>query len=311
MKGKRVLVISIVVLALLTVIILPFRSGSGSGRELLRTGEDRIVVIYLTGSIQESAGGGFLTGAITPRYVQNQLNKAETDAAIKGIVLRVESPGGSIAASQEIAALIRNFSKPVVVSMADMAASGGYYISAPAQGIVAQPGTMTGSIGVISTLINTDGLYEMLGLEVETFKSGEHKDMFSRALTDEERQIMQDISDEAYGQFIAEVAAGRGMDLEKVRELATGQLYLGTQALELGLVDRLGGIEEAIAYLAELNDLENPVRYEFPPPSAFSQLFESGYRILVLLEKRFLGPEQLLIETLREGFPPAILYQVR
>ena len=311
MKGKKIVVISLVVVALITVTVLPFLRGSGSGRELMRSGEDRIVVIYLTGSIQESAGGGFLTGAITPRYVQNQLEKAEADPAIKGIVLRVESPGGSIAASQEIAALIRNFSKPVVVSMADMAASGGYYISAPAQGIVAQPGTMTGSIGVISTLINTEGLYEMLGLEVETFKSGEHKDMFSRTLTDEEKQIMQDISDAAYGQFIAEVAQGRGMDLEKVRDLATGQLYLGTQALELGLVDRLGGIEEAIAYLAELNGLENPVRYEFPPPSAFSQLFESGYRILVLLEKGFLGPELLLLETLREGFPPAILYQVR
>jgi len=311
MTGKKIVVISLIVLALLTVAVLPFWGGSGLGRELMRSAEDRIVVIYLTGVIQESSGGGFLSGAITPRYVQNQLEKAEADAEIKGIVLRVESPGGSIAASQEIAALIRNFSKPVVVSMADMAASGGYYISAPAQGIVAQPGTMTGSIGVISTLINTEGLYEKLGLEVETFKSGEHKDMFGRTLTAEERQIMQDISDTAYDQFITEVAVDRGMELEEVRALATGQLYLGTQALELGLVDRLGGIEEAIAYLAELNGLENPVRYEFPPPSAFSQFFESGYRILTQLEKGFLGPEQLLLETLREGFPPAILYQVR
>lgn len=311
MNVKKIVVISLVVLALLTVALLPLLNGRGSGRDLMRSGEDRIVVIYLTGVIQESSGGGFLSGAITPRYVQNQLEKAKADEEIKGIVLRVESPGGSIAASQEIAALIRNFSKPVVVSMADMAASGGYYISAPAQGIVAQPGTMTGSIGVISTLINTEGLYEKLGLEVETFKSGEHKDMFSRTLTVEEKQIMQEISDEAYGQFIAEVAEGRGMGLEEVHALATGQLYLGTQAFELGLVDRLGGIEEAIAYLAELNGLENPVRYEFPPPSAISQLFESGYRLLTLLENKFMGPELLLLETLRKGFPPAIRYQVR
>ncbi len=311
MKGRKLVVISIIVLALITVAVLPFWFGTGLGRGIISSDEDRVVVIYLTGSIQESSGGGFLTGAITPRYVKNQLEKAEADLAIKGIVIRVESPGGSIAASQEIAAMIRNASKPVVISMADMAASGGYYISAPAQGIVAQPGTMTGSIGVVSTLINTEGLYDLLGLEVETFKTGEHKDMFSRALTDEERAIMQNISDMAYEQFIAEVAEGRGMDLEEVRELATGQLYLGTQALELGLVDRLGGIEEAVAYLAELNGLENPVRYEFPPPSAFSQLIESGYRVLALFEKRFTGPELLILDKLREGFPPAIRYQVR
>jgi len=311
MRGKRIVIITLVVVALVTVVVLPFLGGSGKSRDLMRTGEDRIVVIYLTGAIQESSGGGFLTGAITPRYVQKQLEKAENDSAIKGVVLRVESPGGSIAASQEIAALIKRFSKPVVVSMADMAASGGYYIAAPAQGIVAQPGTMTGSIGVISTLINIEGLYDLLGIEVETFKSGEHKDMFSRALTDEERLIMQDISDTAYEQFIAEVAEGRGMDVARVRELATGQLYLGKQAFELGLVDRLGGIEEAIAYLAELNGLENPVRYEFAQPSAFSQLFDYGYRVLAAIEKRFLGPELLLLETLREGFPPDIRYQVR
>jgi len=311
MKSEKILIISLVLLALLSVAVLPFIGRSGMGNGFDRTSDNLIVVIYLTGAIQESAGGAFLTGVITPHYVQNQLEMAESDPAIKGVVLRVESPGGSIAASQEIAAMIRNFSKPVVVSMADMAASGAYYISAPAQGIVAQPGTMTGSIGVISTLINAEGLYDLLGITVETFKSGEHKDMFSRTLTDEERQIMQDISDAAYEQFVAAVAEGRGMDLERARELATGQLYLGTQALELGLVDRLGGIEEAIAYLAELNGIENPVRYEFPPPSVFSQLFGHGFRVLALMDKRLLGPELLLLETLQEGFPPDIRYQVR
>jgi len=230
---------------------------------------------------------------------------------IEGVVLRVQSQGGSIAASQEIAYMIRDFGKPIVVSMADMAVSGGYYISAYAQGIVAQPGTMTGSIGVISTFIDMEGLYDMLGLEVEVIKSGEHKDMFSRTLTDEERVMMQDFSDEAYRQFIDDVAEGRSMTVDDVRELATGEIYLGSQAREMGLVDRLGGIDEAITYLAELNNFENPVRYEFPPPSMFTQLFDYGYQILVTLEKALLGPELLKLEMLREGMPPDIRYQVR
>lgn len=310
MRTKKFVILTLVILALITVVVVPFLGTSDQGRSLIRSDQNKVVVISLTGAIQEAAGG-FLAGGITPGYVQRQLDKAEADAQIKGVVLRVESPGGSIAASQEIAALIRNFGKPIVVSMADMAASGGYYISAPAQGIVAQPGTLTGSIGVISTLINTEGLYEKLGLEVETIKSGEFKDMFSRALTEEERSIMQAISDEAYAQFIADVATDRGMDPAVVRELATGQLYLGTQALELGLVDRLGGIEEAIDYLAELNNLENPVRYEFPQPSAFSQLFDIGYRVLAAFEKNILGSDLLLLETLRDGFVPEIRYQIR
>lgn len=310
MKTKKIVIFSLILMAVLAVILLPAMRNSWIGSDLVRPGQDKIVVIYLTGPIQETAGS-LLSGTITPHYVKNQLDIAESDDSIKGIVLRVESPGGAIAASQEIAALVRNCSKPIVVSMADMAASGGYYIAAPAQGIVAQPGTMTGSIGVISTLINIEGLYEKLGIEVETFKTGEHKDMFSRALTDEERRIMQEISDRAYEQFIAEVAAGRGMDLEEVRALATGQIYLGSQAHALGLVDRLGGIEEAIAYLAELNGFENPVRYEFPVPSVFSQFVGYGYRILTALEMKIISPELFLLDNLREGNLPDIRYQVR
>ena len=310
MNKRKVIIISLVVISVLAVIALPFLGEGVPGRTPLRVGENRIVVISLNGSIQETQGG-FLSGGISPRLVRNQLQRAAVDSSIEGVVLRVESPGGSIAASQEIAAMVRDFKKPIVVSMADMAASGGYYISAPAQGIVAQPGTMTGSIGVISTLMNMDGLYEMLGIEVETFKSGEHKDMFSRNLTEAERLIMQEISDEAYNQFVADVAEGRGMSIAEVRELATGQIYLGSQALELGLVDRLGGIDEAIEYLAELNDLKNPVRYEFPQPSMFTQLFDYGYRVLSLFEKALGSPELIMLNILREGMPPDIRYQVR
>ncbi len=309
-EKRKIFIISLIVVSVIIVILLPFLSDSDYRRDPSRAGEDRIVVITLNGTVQEAQAGLFV-GGISPRFVYDQLERAAADDIIKGVVLRVESPGGSIAASQEIAYMIRDFEKPIVVSMADMAASGGYYIATYAQGIVAQPGTMTGSIGVISTFMDLEGLYEMLGIEVEIIKSGEHKDMFSRALTEEERVKMQGFSDEAYRQFIGDVAEGRGMTVEAVRELATGEIYLGSQAKELGLVDRLGGIEEAIGYLAELNEFEHPVRYEFPPPSMFDQFFAFGYQVLVTVEKALMGPELIKLEMLREGVPPDIRYQVR
>ncbi len=310
MNKSKIFIISLIIVSVIAVIALSYLSNVRPMRASERVDEDRVVVIKLTGTIQESMGG-FFAGGIAPDQVYHQLQRAAEDQTIKGVVLRVESPGGSIAASQDIASMIRKFEKPIVVSMADMAASGGYYISAPAQGIVAQPGTMTGSIGVISTLMDMEELYEMLGIKVETIKSGEHKDMFSRTLTEEERKLMQNISDEAYNQFVTEVAEGRNMDVREVRKLATGEIFLGSQALELGLVDRLGGIEEAIEYLAEMNDLEKPVRYEFPQPSLFTQLFDYGYNVLASLERVFIDPEVIILEKLREGVPPDIRYQVR
>ena len=311
MKKSKIVVIALIAVAVLAVVTLSVVSMVGLDREVARDDEDRIVVINLTGIIQEGQVGGFMVGGISPQLVRDRLDRVAADSSTEGVVLRVQSQGGSIAASQEIAQMIRDFEKPIVVSMADMAASGGYYISAYAQGIVAQPGTMTGSIGVISTLMDLEGLYEMLGIEVETIKSGEHKDMFSRALTEEEREIMQEISDQAYEQFITDVARGRDLSVEEVREVATGEIYLGSQALELGLVDKLGGVEEAIDLLAELNEFENPVRHDLPQPSLFDQMFGFGYQAVSLLEKALLGPELIKLEMLREGFPPDIRYQVR
>ncbi|MGM0651307.1 MAG: signal peptide peptidase SppA [Bacillota bacterium] len=309
MRKSKVVVITLIVLAVLAVVTLSVLTLDGIKQEDTRDDQNRIVVINLNGLIQEGQLG-FMAEGISPNLVRSRLDQVAADHSIDGVVLRIQSQGGSIAASQEIAQMVSDFEKPIVVSMADMAASGGYYISAYAQGIVAQPGTMTGSIGVISTVMNLEGLYEMIGVEVETFKSGEHKDMFNSELSEEERQIMQDISDEAYEQFISDVAQGRELPLEQVRELATGQLYIGSQALELGLVDRLGGVEEAIDFLAELNKFENPVRYDLPQPSLFDQMFGFGYQTVTLLEKALLGPELIKLEMLREGFPPDIRYQV-
>ena len=304
-----VIVAVVLLLGFLMVLFLGMGLLSVMGREQVERG-DRVAVVYLHGIIEESESNFFSTG-ISPNFVSRQLKRAAADPEIKGVVLRVNSPGGSIAASQEIAAMVRNFKKPLVVSMGDMAASGGYYISAPADGIVAQPGTITGSIGVITQIMNMEGLYEMLGIEVETVMTGRHKDMFGRTLTGEERELLQAISDEAYGQFIAEVSEGRGLALEAVRELATGELFLGSQALEHGLVDRLGGIDEAVEYLGELAGLRDPVRYEFPQPTFFSQIFASGLRIPEMIFRLMGPPELVTLEKLREGSPPEVRYQVK
>jgi len=237
-------------------------------------GKGKVAVIRLSGIIASSSEDGLLTTAgISPKLVRDYLEKAESDGGVKAVVLRINSPGGSAAASQEIALEVRRFKeetgKPVVISMGDVAASGGYYISAYADKIVANPGTLTGSIGVISHFIYVEGLLEKLGLELETIKTGRHKDMGIWPLTGEQRQIMQDITDDLYEQFVAAVAEGRGLPVAEVRQLATGQLYTGGQALDLGLVDNLGGLDTAIDLAASLAGISIPEIEEYSPPTSF------------------------------------------
>lgn len=306
MKGQRWLVVAIVVLALLSAVALVIKPAKFFHVE---SEGERVVVIYLQGAIDESAAGFGFSSGITPFYVERILKKAAEDGTIKAAVLRVNSPGGSVAASQQIANYIKAFPKPLVVSMGDMAASGGYYISAPARGIVALPGTLTGSIGVISQVIDLEGFYEMLGIKTETIKSGRHKDMLSRQMTPEERELMQTLSDNIYEQFIADVAEGRNLDPNKVRDLATGQVYTGTQALELGLIDRLGGIDEAVKWAGELAGVESPEKYEFPAPSLWEQLAGMGLKIVALAEKANTPPEIQLINYLQRNLGPQLLLE--
>jgi len=267
-------------------------------------GQGKVAVIRLSGVIADSGQQGLLvTGGINPKLVREYLIMAERDSGVKAIVLRIDSPGGSAAASQEIASTIKRFKedtgKPVVISMGDMAASGGYYISAYADSIVANPSTLTGSIGVISQFIYIEGLLDKLGLELETIKAGKHKDMGIRSLTEEQRQIMQDITDDLYRQFVAAVAESRGLAVERVTELATGQLYTGTQALELGLVDQLGGLDTAIDIAANLAGVTLPEVEEYSPPSSFLERLLGG--LSTPLELPFSGDELLFLRIL-EGW---------
>jgi protease-4 len=182
------------------------------------------------------------------------------DPSIKALVLRVDSPGGAVAPSQEIFEEVKKAAakKKVVVSMGAIAASGGYYVSSPATRIVANPGTLTGSIGVIMEIPNLEGLLDKVGVKTQVIKSGEHKDLASafRELGDEERRILQGVLDDVHDQFISDVAEGRRIPVEEVRRLADGRIFTGRQALKEGLVDELGNLEDAIMISAELAGIE-------------------------------------------------------
>ena len=199
-----------------------------------------------------------------------QVERAQDDPDVKAIVLAVNSPGGGVVASDEIYHALRGVDKPIVVVMGDLAASGGYYVSMAADWIVANPNTLTGSIGVISEFPNAEGLLDKLGVDFVVVTSGPRKDFGSpyREMTEAERAYWQTIIDEAYEGFVGIVAEGRQMTVDEVRRVADGGVYTGRQALELGLVDQLGYEADAIAKAAELGGIAGEPRvieYESAP----------------------------------------------
>lgn len=302
MRTDRLLVWAILLVAVLSIGFLGFNPRQ-AGRDIAG---DRVLVLRLYGSIAETGSNPLLGGSITPQLVSQHLAQAEADPRIKAVVLRISSPGGAIGASQEIYNMIRRFPKPVVISMGDQVASGGYYISAAADAIVANPGTITGSIGVISTVTNLEGLYEKLGIDIQIIKSGEHKDMFQRALTEEERGLLQELNDTAWRQFVEAVAEGRDLDIAHVESLATGEIFTASKALELGLVDQLGDLDDAVRLAGELAGVADPVPVEPRSPSLWQQLMGTVASLVSSARKHEITD---LFETL-EGLKaaPALSY---
>ncbi|MCX6006653.1 MAG: signal peptide peptidase SppA [Chloroflexi bacterium] len=276
---------------------------------------NKIAVIPLNGVIEPGPGGSFLGGSsITPDIVRKELEKVNDDLMIKAIVIQVNSPGGDVSACEEIAYEMAKVKKPIVISMRSVAASGGYYISAKADKIVALQSTLTGSIGVISEMPNLNGLLDKIGVKMEVIKSGKYKDMYSgfAELTPEERAIVQKTTDQMYEQFIDVVAEGRHLDKEKVRELATGQTYTGLEAKQLGLVDELGGIQTAIDLAAKLADVQNPVtEYIYPQsPGLIDILLNgSGSQLISAMTGGLSGAEQMAASTFLNNTYPRFLYR--
>ncbi|MFZ2447923.1 MAG: signal peptide peptidase SppA [Syntrophobacteraceae bacterium] len=189
-----------------------------------------------------------------------QLKEFRKDSSVKAIIVRIDSPGGAVGPSQEVYTEIRRTiqSKPVVASLGSVAASGGYYIASAANTIVANAGTITGSIGVIIYFPNLRELFEKIGYQMTTVKSGQFKDIGnpSREMTPEERELIQGTIDETYSQFVRDVARARNLPEEQVRKVADGRIILGEKARELKLVDQLGNFEDAVAKAAELGKIE-------------------------------------------------------
>lgn len=264
MKNKWVIaVIGIVVLLMLAIgcFAAIFIAAVGSG-----LGNNQIALIHLTGVI---AGTGSGAGAATPETMISQLKKADDDRRVKAILLRVDSPGGTAAASQEIAMQVARVKKPVIVSIGDVGASGAYMVSAAADKIVAAPASDVGSIGVIIELPDIARLADKWGVGFTVVKEGKFKDMGNpfRKLTPAERAILQADTKVTYDQFIRQVAEGRRLPVAKVRELATGRTWVGSEAKGLGLVDEIGNLQDAIDLAARLGRIKgrpNVVEYESP-----------------------------------------------
>ena len=237
--------------------------------------QPRIAVLTLEGAISSGSDPTSLLtgpGGINSDQIVPVIHKLAEDDNVKAIVLRVDSPGGSALASDLIWHALEASGKPVVASMGDTAASGGYYISMGAERIFAEPGTLTGSIGVLGGKIAVEGLMNKLGVTTSVIKRGKNSGVMSltSAFEDSERETMQNMLNEIYGQFTRKAAAGRKMEYEKLEALARGRVYTGRQALAVGLVDQLGTLGDAIAYARQLvGDTDGKLELEnLPAPQS-------------------------------------------
>ncbi len=255
---------SVAVLALITIMATVL--GDSKSRY---TGE-KIGVVEVTGPIIDS------------RKVLKDLRTFREAEAVKAILVRVDSPGGGVGPSQEIHREIQKTTKQkkVIISMGAVAASGGYYLAAGADGIVANPGTITGSIGVIMGYTNFEELMQKIGLSAVVIKSGAYKDTGSptRPMSNDERGLLQEVTRQIHEQFVSAIAEGRHLSVEQVQALADGRIFTGQKALELGLIDRLGNFEDAVAWAGELGGITGKVETVYPDkekPSFLDYMMES------------------------------------
>jgi protease-4 len=257
---QRWIIIAILLLPIVIGIVLLFTQKSESETAISGSAK-KIGLVKVEGAISESYS------------VVNQLRSFRTDNSVSGVLLRVDSPGGAVAPSQEIYDEVLKYKiqkKPLIVSMGNIAASGGYYIASPAKKIFANPGTVTGSIGVIFTVPLFDNLAKKIGVEVRVYKAGRYKDIGSpyRKMSEEENSIIKGLLDDTHIQFIEDVAKGRGISKDSIATIADGRIFTGRQALKQKLVDTLGSYEDAVAYIKMITGL--------PPKSKLIQRKEGS-----------------------------------
>ena len=254
-------------------------------------GGEKVGVVEIVGPISSS------------QKIVRDIRMFRENKNVKAILLRIDSPGGGVGPSQEIYREVQKTigKKKVVVSMGAVAASGGYYVAAAADGIVANPGTITGSIGVIMGFTNLEELMRKIGLSPVVIKSGTYKDMGSpaRAMTDEEKTLLKDLTMQIHHQFVGAIARGRNVPLEQVEAVADGRIFSGEEAIDLGLVDRLGNFEDALQWAGELGGIKGQVKTIYPRKEEWSWLREILESTLQLWSRS------------QFGSPPSVEYRMR
>ncbi len=275
MRKHPVLLGLIVIGVILGVFLLSILFLSRFGEEKTFALGDKIAVVDIKGMISSS------------RDIVEQIDKFKEDSDVKAIILRINSPGGGVGPSQEIyrEVLRARQKKKIIASMESVGASGGYYVACASDLIVANPGTITGSIGVVMEFSNIEDLLKKIGLQSYVIKSGKHKDIGSpvREMTPEERSILQGVIDSVHSQFVRAVAEGRNMEEGKVEQIADGRIFSGEQAKALGLVDRLGGLQDAIEIAAEMVGIKGKPTVIYPKKkiSLSELLFRKSLRLLM------------------------------
>jgi protease-4 len=258
MKRKRILIgLGVIAALLIFFFAILFFFGRYSGGKTSRFAfGDKIAIVEIKGVISQSSG------------IIEELQQYLEDDGVKAIILRIDSPGGGVGPAQEIYREIMKIKtkKKVVTSMGSVAASGGYYIACASNLIIANPGTITGSIGVIMEFSNFEELLKKIGIKGVVLKSGEHKDIGSpfREMTPEEKRIMQEVLDNVHQQFIQAVADGRKLDRSKVVQIADGRIFTGEQAKNLGLVDQMGNLQDTIDITAKMVGIEGKPNVLYP-----------------------------------------------
>jgi protease-4 len=275
MRKHPVLLGLIIIGVILGVFLLSIFFLSQFGEEKAFTLGDKIAVVDIKGVITSSRG------------IVEQIERLKENNDVKAIILRINSPGGGVGPSQEIyrEVLRAKEKKKIIASMESVAASGGYYVACASDVIVANPGTITGSIGVVMEFSNVEDLLKKIGLRSYVIKSGKHKDIGSplRNMTSEEKAILQGVIDSVHNQFVRAVAEGRDMEEGKVRQIADGRIFSGEQAKGLGLVDRLGSLQDAIEIAAEMIGIEGKPVVIYPKRklSLYELLFKKSLRLLM------------------------------
>jgi protease IV len=282
--------------------------------EIIEEGDmlSKIAVLSINGVIQDTgdAESFFESPLYNHRAFMEQLDYVKEADDVKAIILQVNSPGGGVVESAQIHDKIKEIQKetkkPVYVSMGSMAASGGYYVSAPADKIFASPETLTGSLGVIMQGVNYAGLAEKYGVEFTTIKSGPYKDIMSpsRPMTEEEREILQSMIDNSYEGFVKVISEGRDMSVARVKEIADGRIYDGRQAKQLNLIDGFGYLEDVIDSVRKDQKLGDATVVKYTESMGFGSFFSMGAQKIMRKDAEMAG----LMKLLSQPNSPRLMY---